>query len=990
MKKKPVVSICCITYNHEKYIRDAIEGFLMQKTNFSFEILIHDDASTDHTQEIVESYRGKFPNLIRCKYQTENQKSKGRVIFPIILEMAQGKYVALCEGDDYWTDPYKLQKQVDFLEMHPEYSFCFHQVEMRDEFGKLLQKFIDASEMKVFELRDLLFTNFVATCSVLFRRENINVYELPREFFELKMGGDWAIHVLNARKGKFVYLPYCMAVYRIHKDGMWSSLSNKQKGLIAIYIMAKLNKMTRFEFNEQVEKGIKSRLVEHGINLEDLESQKQNISAEAYDICKKVTLDLAAHYEGLAETYLSTGEKYKALSIFEKLYSLVPREIQYKKKIGKLLLEMGFIEKSIECFKEILKIKQNDEEVIKILEGSENRYKLSVDTEKEFKIIKTLINSGRLDDAEKRLQSLIESHPFCACFFKELAGIHYRKGDKISSVQYLEHARRLNPDDILVLKNLANLYLEMEFFKKALDTFYMILEIKPGDQEVLRALKFHGKAIAYLNNTASEISYNNISLSIVIPVEHNKVRLKVCLESIKKACRFDEYEVNIIGEEVNVEVALHNVPADLKKNLRLYFLKNGESINEGINRICNESRTLYLLFLHPKLELTENSLFALKKAVTSGRAVAVVPKVTNSDDTLLEAGYSFINGQKWCGRGEGFPKDDPRFNYVCEINSGSRFCMLVSKDVWTHLNGFDARYECFSSALVDLGVRTALQTKKILYHPHSEFVFMGRYEDMDPEEKRPRIFRILSKSRTSNVYSSILVLGIYLANQVNNIEDIVLRLSETRSYMVEQCWISIGGKPPSPEVAMVTLKTIYEKKPKFAILNDLLLTKDLSRYEYVIIIDDDIILPFNFLDEFLYLQSKYEFVLAQPARTSNSFIDHPIVEQQSGVLARQTMFVEIGPLFSVHKSIYDIIFPFDLISPMGWGYENYWSFELMRKGLKMGIIDNTPIDHSMRKPIRNYNYSEVNKQRNLYWQKHQHLEYEECFRVVDVFTLRKE
>lgn len=113
----PLVSICCTTYNHGKFIQDAIEGFLMQKTNFPIEIIIHDDASTDNTATIVKQYAEKHPGLIITILQTINQYSQGIKPWPnFVFPKARGKYIALCEGDDYWTDPLKLQKQVDFLE----------------------------------------------------------------------------------------------------------------------------------------------------------------------------------------------------------------------------------------------------------------------------------------------------------------------------------------------------------------------------------------------------------------------------------------------------------------------------------------------------------------------------------------------------------------------------------------------------------------------------------------------------------------------------------------------------------------------------------------------------------------------------------------------------------------------------------------------------------------------------------------------------------
>ncbi len=123
---KPVVSICCITYNHKDYIAEAIEGFLMQETTFPVEILINDDASTDGTADILRSYQARYPKLIHLVLQTENQYSKGNSILIKLLTMATGKYIALCEGDDFWICKQKLQKQVAFMEVNKNVTICFH------------------------------------------------------------------------------------------------------------------------------------------------------------------------------------------------------------------------------------------------------------------------------------------------------------------------------------------------------------------------------------------------------------------------------------------------------------------------------------------------------------------------------------------------------------------------------------------------------------------------------------------------------------------------------------------------------------------------------------------------------------------------------------------------------------------------------------------------------------------------------------------------
>ena len=122
-----MVSICCLTYNHAPYVRKCLDGFLMQQVDFPIEIIIHDDASADGTQNILREYQKKYPDLFHLILQTENQYSKGKqVAMEFLFPKVKGKYIAFCEGDDYWTDSHKLQKQVDFLEAHPDHSLCCH------------------------------------------------------------------------------------------------------------------------------------------------------------------------------------------------------------------------------------------------------------------------------------------------------------------------------------------------------------------------------------------------------------------------------------------------------------------------------------------------------------------------------------------------------------------------------------------------------------------------------------------------------------------------------------------------------------------------------------------------------------------------------------------------------------------------------------------------------------------------------------------------
>lgn len=224
MRERVKLSIVCITYNHARFIRDALNGFVMQKTNFPFEILVHDDASTDGTADVIREYEAKYPDLFRCVYQTENQWGKKDPCKDFLFPMVQGKYVALNEGDDYWTDENKLQKQVDFMELHPDFSVCFHPVIVHwDDDSRTDTVFPTKKERfnkTVLTLDDLLKHNFIQTNSVVYRwrfhQDSLNL--VPRNI----LPGDYFLHLLHAQVGKIGFLNEVMSVYRRHRGGIWT------------------------------------------------------------------------------------------------------------------------------------------------------------------------------------------------------------------------------------------------------------------------------------------------------------------------------------------------------------------------------------------------------------------------------------------------------------------------------------------------------------------------------------------------------------------------------------------------------------------------------------------------------------------------------------------------------------------------------------------------------------------------------------------------
>nr|WP_298332170.1 glycosyltransferase [uncultured Christiangramia sp.] len=239
--KAPVVSVVVVTFQHASYIHDCLEGILMQKTNFTFEILLGEDSSTDGTREICIEYAEKYPNKIRLfLHHRENNiringQPTGRFNLLNSLFSASGKYIALCEGDDYWNDNSKLQKQVDFLEANPQFSFAFHDATVINKNGKVLRKgylkdgFRNNLEQKVLKRGpDLLLS------TICFRR---NALHFPREFFNVPNGDTFLISLLG-NQGKGGYLASINnSFYRHHFGGVWSLKTElfKSRGRLLTY-----------------------------------------------------------------------------------------------------------------------------------------------------------------------------------------------------------------------------------------------------------------------------------------------------------------------------------------------------------------------------------------------------------------------------------------------------------------------------------------------------------------------------------------------------------------------------------------------------------------------------------------------------------------------------------------------------------------------------------------------------------------------------------
>ncbi|MDY6148164.1 MAG: glycosyltransferase [Porphyromonas sp.] len=260
----PLVSVCTLTYNHVPYIRQCIEGVLMQRTTFPIELIIHDDASTDGTAGIIREYQEKYPDVIISIFQKENQYSKQVPISTTyVWPKIRGKYVAICEGDDYWTDPLKLQKQVDYLEAHPGCGLVYSSVRFfHQKKGKFRSEFVSQVE-----LDDLLLKNSIPTLTTCFRTDLLRDYEremLPELPAKMPFG-DYPIWIFMAMKSSIRCFSEIMGVYRVlensasHHTSVERDVDFKNKVLeFQLFIINRFfpEKANQFEYKVKLRRAI--------------------------------------------------------------------------------------------------------------------------------------------------------------------------------------------------------------------------------------------------------------------------------------------------------------------------------------------------------------------------------------------------------------------------------------------------------------------------------------------------------------------------------------------------------------------------------------------------------------------------------------------------------------------------------------------------------------------------------------------------------------
>ena len=279
------VSVICNAYNHEKFIRDALEGFVMQKTTFPFEVLIHDDASPDKTADIIREYEAKFPEIIKPIYQTENQYYKGGIL-RFQVPRIKGKYVAVCEGDDCWTDPLKLQKQFDAMEAHPEVDICAHAASsVHAVTGERKSRFYTTDKVEILPVERVIEGGggFVATASLFMRAP---FYSAQKEFIRF-LRLDYTLQIQGALRGGMLYLPDCMCDYRVMVSGSWSDKVSKDKERKRAHLnrIKKMLEVLNEETDGKYDAAIQKRILKNEFDFALANQDYKAVVSKEYRLC---------------------------------------------------------------------------------------------------------------------------------------------------------------------------------------------------------------------------------------------------------------------------------------------------------------------------------------------------------------------------------------------------------------------------------------------------------------------------------------------------------------------------------------------------------------------------------------------------------------------------------------------------------------------------------------------------------------------------------
>ncbi len=628
----PLVSVRILAYNHGKYIAQCLDGVLMQRTNFPFEIIIGEDLSQDETLAICREYKKKYPKLINL---IENEKNLG------VYENGQktiaayrGKYVAWCDGDDFWTDPEKLQKQTDTLESRPDIAICFHNVMIINEITGDSPRSSNVNQKQISTIYDLAKGNFIYSASAVFRR---NLFGKYPEFVRNMPAGDYIVHMLNASRGDIFYIDEPMACYRIHTAGAWESQSQGVRHEKWLKVQEALLGL----FNPQIDSLLRQAQANIYLILSKEAAKNNNLlgAKELLTRGAEALLEETSQPEAMALIHLLLKEMQPLLDKtrdFRQIYFLGfvsmkkgmladavmylndairinPQYLQSYSVLAEAYQKLGEPLKAIDSLKVYLSKNPNDaKEIIHfcklLLSNSGN----------DENAIKILL---RLKSKINNINNINNNNNNFEFDINKLLGLEYFNLNNFSeSLRYLEKAKEIVGYDIEVLSLLSNI--------KAGGIDYSLA--KSGKEEGTQ--NFMSKSLNEINQTSitqinsPEKPRTKLPLvSIVIPVFNRLDFTRECIKSIyEKGSRYP-FEIIVI-DNASSDGTLEYLKEMASSNINFRFLRN--NTNLGFAKACNlgirSAEGDYILLLNNDIIVLENWLDALVLAAENDENTAIV------------------------------------------------------------------------------------------------------------------------------------------------------------------------------------------------------------------------------------------------------------------------------------------------------------------------------------------------------------------------------
>ncbi len=676
--ENPLVSVRVLTYNQENYIAQCLDGILSQKTDFPFEVIIGEDCSTDNTRAICRSFKEKFPHIINL---IENDTNLGPVgNGERTIAAYRGKYVAWCDGDDAWSDPHKLQKQVDILERHSNIAICFHPVKIIYEGSDKPPYISNPSQKQISTIYDLALNNFIHSPSVLFRR---GLYDVNLELLKTDIARDYAVHLLNASKGDIYFINEVMAIYREHPKSAWTSKSLLQRQLAHIKTLDMLTGL----FNKQIDDIFTYVKSIYYLDIFNLNKKLYPVSELKQYIIKALENSLI----------IPDFPNIDALNnkILEILLKIIDRNTDHYALLllSKLALKKHLYDDSIVFLDDVLKINPNDQEAL-LLQA------------------KAYFKSKKFDKTALLCQNLIEQNENPEAKLL-LANAYYQNNQFEQALDIAEKLYHTEKDNFTLNKLLALLYFKVQnysqskiFIEKALNLFNYDIELLNISTKLkLQPTIFEETPTKHtptpLLKTEKKSNIDEPSLiSIIIHTQNNAYALQKLINSIYYYKSEYDFEI-IVVDNASQDETLQVLKKIASTRINFRFIRNynkvplPRALNNGIKNAYGN----YFVVLNNISDVTSGWLDALCKSMESMNCLASLPKINSNTQLIFSTGIKIQSqGNKidflHLNQNEDFDEFSKDESYIIP-DAISFDCLAFPKKLIDEIDIFDEQFHSF-------------------------------------------------------------------------------------------------------------------------------------------------------------------------------------------------------------------------------------------------------------------------------------------------------